>query len=78
MAATMSSRRCQGLATDPRAYSQERLTNWLASVAVSLREGAIRQALVNACRVLGHLGFDLILLNAGHLGQAQQVDRHIC
>jgi hypothetical protein len=41
----------------------------LASVVVPLRENAVREALVNAGRVLGHLGFDLILqVNAGHFG----------
>ena len=53
----------------PPAYPQERLKAWLASVVVSLRENAVREALVNARRVLGHLGFGLILqVNPGHLG----------
>jgi len=41
----------------------------LASFVVSLREDAVREALVNARRVLSHLGFDLILqVNPCHLG----------
>jgi hypothetical protein len=41
----------------------------LASLVVSLREDAVREALVNARRVLGHLGLDLILqVNPCHLG----------
>ena len=43
----------------------------LVSVAVALGENAVREALVDPCRVLGHLGLDLVLqVNAGHLGEA--------
>jgi hypothetical protein len=44
----------------------------------ALGENSAGQALVDARRVLGHLGLDFVLqVNAGHLGQAQQVDRHV-
>jgi hypothetical protein len=35
----------------------------LASVVVALGENAVRQALVNARRVLGHLGLDLVCIS---------------
>jgi hypothetical protein len=58
-----------GLAGDLAGVYQERLKTWLVSVAFPLRENAVGQAVVNARRVLGHLGFDLILqVNPGHLG----------
>jgi hypothetical protein len=64
-----SDERSCGLAGGLAGVRQERLTTWLVSVAVSLRENAVWQALVNAGRVLGHLGFDLILqVNSGHFG----------
>jgi hypothetical protein len=47
----------------------------LVGLAAALCEDPIRHTLVNARRVLDHLGFDLILqVNACYLGQAQQVD----
>src|ERR1017187_61385 len=54
------------------------ISGWLAGIVAALGENAVRQALVNARRVLGHLGLDLVLqIDAGHLGQPQQVDRHV-